>query len=106
MPKKKTYGFASKKVAEDLSAMVASNDRTHREGRGGAPTRLFRFTLNASLASGSADADILWMDGTDSGLDATVYDPLGIFATLVTVGDTGLCLLQGDRYYVIQANCP
>ncbi len=52
------------------------------------------------------DADILWMDGTDTGLDATIYDPMGIFATLTSVGATGLCLLQGDRYYVIQAPCP
>lgn len=68
--------------------------------------RLYRFTLNASLASGTADADILEMDGTDTGIDATVRDPAGIFATLVTVGDDGLCLYQDGKYYVIQANCP
>ena len=68
--------------------------------------RLYRFTLNASLASGTADADILEMDGTDTGIDATVRDPAGIFATLVTVGDDGLCLYQDGKYWVIQANCP
>ena len=69
-------------------------------------TRLFRFTLNASLASGTADADIIEMDGTDTGIDDDVLDPLGIFATLVTVGDAGLCLRQDGSYYVIQAECP
>ena len=67
---------------------------------------LFRFTLNASLATGTADADILEMDGTDTGIDADVLDPLGIFATLVTIGDAGLCLRQDGNYYVIQAECP
>jgi hypothetical protein len=67
---------------------------------------LYRFTLNESLADGTADADILEMDGTDTTIDATVRDPLGIFATLVNVGDPGLCLLQGGLYYVIQAPCP
>ena len=73
---------------------------------GGDSTKLFRFTLNASLASGTADADILLLDGTDTGIDATVRDPLGIFATLTTVGNAGLCLRQGGLYYVIQAACP
>jgi hypothetical protein len=58
------------------------------------------------LASGTADADILEMDGTDTGIDATVRDPGGTFATLVTVGDSGQCLYQDGKYYVIQANCP
>lgn len=68
--------------------------------------RLYRFTLNESLADGTADADILEMDGTDTGIDDTVRDPEGIFATLVTVGDSGLCLYQDGKYYVIQAPCP
>ena len=75
-------------------------------GSGGVGMTLYRFTLNASLATGTADADILEMDGTDTGIDDDVLDPLGIFASLVTVGDTGLCLKQGGVYYVIQANCP
>ena len=68
--------------------------------------RLYRFTLNASLASGTADADILEMDGTDTGIDATVRDPLGIFASLTAVNSAGLCLYQDGKYYVIQAACP
>lgn len=69
-------------------------------------TSLYRFTLNASLASGTADADILEMDGTDTTIDADVLDPLGIFASLTAVGSPGLCLLQNGSYYVIQAPCP
>jgi hypothetical protein len=83
-------------------AIAANVFRVHRDD----VARLYRFTLNASLASGTADADILEMDGTDTGIDATVRDPAGIFATLVTVGDDGLCLYQDGKYYVIQANCP
>lgn len=105
MPKKKTYGFRDKETAEQLKAIAGGGDGTYLEGTVKSGLRLFRFTLNESLADGTADADILWMDGTDTGLDATIYDPEGIFAALTTVGDSGLCLLQGDRYYVIQAGC-
>lgn len=72
----------------------------------GGGIRLYRFTLNASLASGTADADILEMSGSDTGLDEDVLDPLGIFASLTAVGSPGLCLLQDGAYYVIQAPCP
>lgn len=109
MPKKKTYGFQDKKTAEDLKALIGGGDGTYTEGivRGrGWNGRLFRFTLNATLASGTADADILEMDGTDTGIDDTVRDPEGIFASLVTVGDSGLCLMQDGKFYVIQAPCP
>lgn len=67
---------------------------------------LYRFTLNASLATGTADADILEMDGTDTGLDEDVLDPLGIFAALTAVDSAGLCIYQDGKYYVIQAACP
>lgn len=66
---------------------------------------LYRFTLNESWTAGVADADILEMDGTDTGIDDDVLDPLGIFDTL-GIGDAGLCLLQNGKYYVIQAPCP
>jgi hypothetical protein len=101
-----TYGFRK----DDADALIAgigmgeTETPGRRLGSGGA--QLFRFTLNASLASGTADADILLMDGTDTGIDASVLDPLGIFASLVDAGDTGLCLRQGGSYYVIQAACP
>ena len=102
-----TWGF-SKPDAEALKASIGGGETEIPDrlpgGTGG--VKLFRFTLNASLASGTADADILLMDGTDTGTDATVRDPLGIFASLVTVGDAGLCLRQNGLYYVIQAACP
>jgi hypothetical protein len=46
------------------------------------------------------------MDGTDTGNDETVRDPLGIFATLTAVGAAGICVLYKGKYYVIQAGCP
>ena len=70
--------------------------------------KLFRFTLNEDMGATTAnkgDADILQMDGTDTGIDADVEDPLAIFATLES-GDPGLCLKQGGSYYIIQAPCP
>jgi hypothetical protein len=106
-----TYGFA-KADAEALLPLIELRDEViqghvpsrARGGSGGA--KLYRFTLNASLASGTAGADILEMDGTDTGLDEDVLDPLGIFSSLTSVGDAGLCLLQNGSYYVIQAVCP
>lgn len=68
--------------------------------------RLYRFTLNATLAGGTAAADLLEMDGTDTGIDVTVRDPLGIFASLTATDSAGLCLYQDGKYYVIQAACP
>jgi hypothetical protein len=70
-----------------------------------AKNSLYRFTLNEAWSSGAANADILEMDGTDTGTDADVLDPLGIFSELGD-GDAGLCMLQGGVYYVIQAPCP
>jgi hypothetical protein len=95
---------------------IASGDyallvRDFRKGRwvamtggGGGGVTLYRFSLNEDLADGSAGADILNMDGTPATTD-TILDPEGIFSTLETDA-TGLCLLQGGFYYVIQANCP
>jgi len=65
----------------------------------------WRFTLNSNWVAGTADADILEMDGTDTGLDDDVRDPLGIFSTL-EAGDPGICFLQDGVYYAIQAFCP
>lgn len=104
MPDESTYGF-NKDDADEIVSKLGIGEGSFPEGKARGGIRLFRFTLNESLADGTADADILWMDGTDTGLDATIYDPEGIFAALTTVGDSGLCLLQGDRYYVIQAGC-
>jgi hypothetical protein len=105
MQDESTYGF-SKADASELIQSIGGSEETYREGlvRSNA-TGLFRFTLNASLSTGTADADILRMDGTDTGIDDDVLDPLGIFDTLTT-GDAGLCLKQGGKYYVIQAPCP
>jgi hypothetical protein len=71
----------------------------------GGGVSLYRFTLNEDFVSGTADADILNMDGTDTGIDANVQDPLNIFSTIGN-GDAGLCLLQNGSYYIIQAPCP
>lgn len=68
--------------------------------------RLYRFTINESLADGTASSDILEMDGTDTLVDAVVNDPLGIFATLTTTDDAGYCIYQDGKFYAIQAPCP
>lgn len=69
------------------------------------PFGLFRYTLNAGWSSGSAAADLLLMDGTDTGTDITLKDPLSVFSTQST-NDAGYCILWGGDYYAIQAPCP
>jgi hypothetical protein len=102
------YGF-NREQAEELVSGLGQRDfrgALHNGVEfGGNELTLYRFTLNASLSGGTADADILLMDGTDTLIDDDVLDPLGIFSTL-DVDDVGLCLLQGGAYYVIQAPCP
>jgi len=68
------------------------------------PRTLYRFTLNEAWTANVADADILLMDGTDTTLDADVYDPLSAFTDLVN-GDPGICILQDGKFYAIQAPC-
>lgn len=63
-----------------------------------------RFTMNEDWSSGVADCDILWPDGTDTGADKDVLDPLGIYSPLGN-GDAGWCFLQGGALYAIQAPC-
>lgn len=75
---------------------------------GGGGASLFGFELTSSMGGKSANADIYELDGIDLGdmiENSTVYDPKDIFGVLVTES-TGLCLLQGGKYYIIQANCP
>jgi len=71
---------------------------------GGSGAKLWRFTLNADIAAGTADADKLELDGTDTEEDVTVTDVNGQFAGLK---DTcyGICLeavdADGDLVYAI-----
>lgn len=110
MKDESTYGF-NKEDAEALIEKIGLRDeitpgrRIPVRARATGGITLWRFTLNEAWSSGAADADILEMDGTDTGTDADVLDPLGIFSTLGN-GDAGLCILQGGSYYVIQAPCP
>ena len=79
--------------------------REHTPRRGGG--RLYVARLNAAWASLAAAADIYTIDGaaiTDTGDDGTVYDPLGIFASL-GLDDYVLVFKQGSKYYAIQAPC-
>jgi hypothetical protein len=103
-----TYGFNREQALELVNGIGQRdfNVRLYEESNSSSSgMRLYRFTLNEAWSSGAADADILQMDGTDTGIDADVLDPLGIFSTLSN-GDAGLCLLQDGSYYVIQAPCP
>ena len=104
----KVVGFTSqvgRRVKKNAGATLAGIVNVDTRPRKLGSTSLFRFTLNASLSTGTADADILEMDGTDTGTDADVLDPLGIFSSLTT-GYPGLCIMQAGIYYVIQAPCP
>lgn len=102
-----TYGF-SKQDARDLLQTIGGGDVEFPEirprGRGGGGSRLVRFELTASLASGTGAADFQEMDGTAISSD-TLRDPEAIFAVLDT-GDRGLAMLQGGQYFAVQAKCP
>lgn len=68
--------------------------------------KLWRFTLNEVFGGGTADADLLEMDGTDTTNDVDIADPLAIFSGDLINGSAGLCIQQGGVYYAIQAPCP
>jgi hypothetical protein len=106
---RKTYGF-NRADAEALAKSIRLEDGEYIAGRvrGGGGARLYRFTLNEDMGASTslqADADILKVDGTDTGTDADVLDPLNIFESLEN-GDPGFCIKQSGSYYVIQAPCP
>lgn len=85
---------------------VVSNGLIGRIRGGG--DQLFGFNLTADMAANSGAADIEQLNGasTPSFLEeSTVYDPYGIFASLVN-GANGLCVLRNGKYYIIQAACP
>lgn len=79
-----------------------TNTRPVASGNGG---RLVRFVLTNTWANNRALANILRLDGTDTGIDAEVIDSLSIFASL-SVGDPGFAFFQDGEYHVIQAPCP
>lgn len=101
-----TYGFSRRDAREIVAGLGGKEKLIPGQRIGGAG--LFICRLNEPWSSNAADADIYTIDGssyTDTGEDKTVYDPLGIFSSLTT-DDYGLCLLQGGKYYLIQAPCP
>lgn len=71
---------------------------------GGGGSRLVRFAMTGDWSGNVADADFQEMDGTAIGAD-TLRDPEGIFAALGD-GDRGLAMLQGGKYWAVQAACP
>lgn len=75
--------------------------------------RLWRATLNEAFGATTthvAAADLLTISGTDTGLDVSLYDPLGVFSSLA--GTEGLYVMEqidqnGTRRFVpLQSPCP
>jgi hypothetical protein len=106
----RTYGF-SKADADDLIAGIGSGESTFPEqkprssGSGGGGGTLFQFALTADVGGGTGVGTVKPADGGDaiaSGVD--LHDPLNIFLSLKS-GGVGFCILQGDKYYIIQARC-
>lgn len=65
----------------------------------------FLFTLTESLESGTAAANLTYMDAsTGETGEEIVRDPIGMFAEL-EAGARGICIFQREKYYVIQAEC-
>lgn len=93
MPKKKTYGFASKKTAEDLSAMVGGGNTTYREDRSRQQNRLIRVKTKGTCAASNATTGAMSSvscdrynantDGTftDAGYDIDVWNGGGAIAS-------------------------
>lgn len=94
-------------LQQQLRLMAVSRGVTPLNGR------LWRATLNEAFGattSLSADADLLTLGGTDTGLDVTLYDPLSVFVDLV--GTEGLYVIEQidangtTRFIPIQCPCP
>jgi hypothetical protein len=87
--------------------VVYGDDNTltnvHRGRIGNDAGKLVRFALLASLSTGTASATIKDMAGATIATE-DVLDPEAIFDEL-DIGDTGLAIAQGGKYYVIQAAC-
>ena len=65
----------------------------------------YAFTLTSDLVSNIADADLV-MAGTGQLIDdVEVKDNVPMFAGLEP-GANGLCIVQGQDYTIIQAECP
>lgn len=114
MPKKKTYGFANKKTAEDLSAMVGGGNTTYREDRSRQQNRLVHVKTKATCAarnnttgamtSVSCDRYDVATDGTvsDAGYDIDVWNPGGAIAS----GAWGTVLMnEAGLYEFVVVKC-
>ena len=109
----------ARRVAElerKLQAVEFSLARSEKLPRAVQPIagRLWQFTLNEDFGTTTthyADADLLYLDGTDTLKDVDVYDGRDQFATLLTSGMGGWCVEQLDvsgarLYVVVQGDCP
>lgn len=77
MPKKKTFGFRDKEVAEQLKQSVGGGDSSYREGGGSSPSYILQ-TPGGGIAARSGT--------TVSSANCTVYNALG--GTLTSAGFT------------------
>lgn len=85
-----------------------SDEPFYRPGGSGAAVILYIGITKQAWSSGAADADIYSVDGatmTDTGIDAPIYDPLGMFASLGSGAEYWVIKQQG-KYYAINAVCP
>ena len=101
-----------KTVAPYFQGLVPYNAMTGKFAQFGpdeeiaTPAKVWRFTLNESFTDGLAEADLLKIDGTDTGEDVDVADLLGIFDnTAAVVGAEGLCVEAMDaanaQHYIV-----
>jgi len=68
---------------------------------------MYAFSLRTGVSSRLAVADIYTLNGLSASLYETnkvLYDNRDIFYEL-NIGDTGYCMWQNERYYIIQAPC-
>ena len=108
MPDERTYGFSIRDATELINGIRSSEDWYPEIKPRGGGAILFAFELTGDMASNAGDAQIFAMNGASLGSQVdgdTVYDPVGIFASLTT-GSTGICIKRGGLFYIYNANCP
>lgn len=68
----------------------------------------YLFTLTEAMGAvvpNQGSASIRGMDDLVAITTDYVLDPLGIFSVL-GIGDRGICVLQNEKFYIVQAECP
>lgn len=100
-----TYGF-NRHDTESLLACIGGGDQVQRRPMmQSIGLRFIRFELTADLTTATTAADIFDINGSTIASGATIEDPETIFTGL-TATTRGIGVAFGDRFFIVNANCP